>query len=164
VKILSIIIAATVLTVASFSLGASSGDALAEQKSAGLSSDNISASQTQPAQLTCVDSEKRKGYPKQKFFVKEVDGQRAGTVWSGLRRTVELQPGKRKVTLRHIFSLLYRDLDFSFDAESGKKYICTGRFDSENNFIVEIRDGTSKALIAEPASSSCIHLGQTCTD
>src|SRR5687767_724385 len=62
---------------------------------------------TDHAELTCVDSEKRKGFPKQKFFVKGIDGKRAGTIWSGLRKTVQLQPGQRKVVLRHMYSLMY---------------------------------------------------------
>ena len=155
-------IAAAICTTASPSLLASSGKALEAQPST-ISSEN-SASLTQAAQLTCLDADKKKGYPKQKFFIKEIDGERAGSAWSGLKKAVQLQPGKRKVILRHMFSMLYRDLEISFDAEPGKEYICTGKFDGENNFLVEIHDKASKAVVAVPTSSSCIYFGNSCTD
>lgn len=119
------------------------------------------AEQSNTAELTCVDLEKKKGFPKQKLFVSKVDDERAGTIWSGLRKSVILQPGKRTVVIRHMASILYADYEFSVDAQPGKKYICTGRYLGKE-VSTEILDAETGETVGEPIRASCMHVGADC--
>jgi hypothetical protein len=119
---------------------------------------------TQVTTLLCPDQQFEKGYQKQRLHIKQVDGKKAGTWVSGLRKTVSLTPGLRKIKLRHMFGIAYRDLDFQFTAEPGKTYHCTGRFENKESYYVEIVDSETSAVVATPITSTCTIYGGSCID
>lgn len=102
------------------------------------------------ATLTCLPQDS--GFPRQKFFIDEVDGQRAGTWSKGLASAVRIAPGTHRITLRYVSFPDVHLYQFALDAQAHQHYACVGTTGAAP--AVRIVDARTQALVAEPLSAS----------
>ena len=113
-----------------------------------------------PVKLTCLPQSN--GMVKQKLYIEAIDGKAVGNMWRAVVTSAELTPGQHRIGIRYVNLLVVKHLLFNLNAEAGHSYSCISQTTGPNLDFARIRDESTQAVVAEPASSSCYLGGDKC--